>query len=301
MPTGIPQNTTPGNTGSAADLTCNQTQLITLAHKVIGVVEESGMIDAEQLADGKLLLGLIIRETDGSGKWRWTIPGASHLTLVGGVYRYDVDNGLPANISDLLTVFYRDANAYDLELKIWKAETYEGITNKLAVETPQGVYLTENRDLGARVLYLCPMTAGVTAGSVVTGQDGAFYKCIAPHLSSSANRPVTGANAEMVWAVTLDASAGDWVSGQNYVNSEQLRLLFRRPIFDFDAPSDVPDFPLPWPRVILYKLAFDLGDIYSIPIPERQHMIQKSKGAFDDIFPTTKAKSSKPHHKVKFY
>lgn len=92
-----------------------------------------------------------------------------------------------------------------------------------------------------------------------------------------------------------------WASGANYAAPQQIRLLYRRPIFDFDTASDTPDFPIQCPRMLLYKLAFDLGDIYGIPIEERNLMIGKSKGAYDDIFPSFKAKSTDIHHKTKYY
>lgn len=287
-------------TGSTSDFTLTRDQLIQLSHKIIGVLEPGQVLDGDQLQDGIDLLNLIVRETDAAGKWRWTMGEASLLTLAKNVHRYDSNNGLPTNIAELDTVFYRDANGKDWPLNIYKAETYEAIPNKLEANPPKGVYLTETIALASRVLFVWPMLSAVKTGSVVTGTDSNAYTCIYPHEAAAENRPITGANYKMMWK-SGGSGAVAWVSGTDYINTEQLRLVYRRPIFDFDTASDTPDFPIQWPRLLVYKLAFDLGDLYTIPLEERKTMIQKAKGSFDDVFPSTKAKSTTKHSKAKYF
>lgn len=285
--------------GSTFDQTVTRDRLIEMAHQVIGVLEPGQSLDSEQLQDGKDLLGLIVRETDAAGKWLWTIDAASHLTLASKTHRYDSANGLPVNITELLTVFYRDGNGRDRPLKIVKSEQYESVAEKMAIDLPACVYLTEHRDLASRVLFVYPMLSTVITGSVVNGTDALVYKCIYPHTAALVNKPVTGANHKMAWALG-GSGPTTWTEGTSYVNTEQLRFTYRRPLFDFDTAADTPDFPLEWPRTILYKLAFDLGDIYSISLEERNMMVQKAKGAFSDIYQNVKAKSNSIHNKVRY-
>lgn len=287
-------------TGQTADLTVTRDRLIELAHEVIGILEPGQALDAEQQQDGVDFLGMLVRETDASGKWLWTVGDASHLTLAAGVYRYDANNGLPTTISELATLKFRDSNGVDQDIGIIQSNQYEAIANKLETGTPLVAYLTDDRDLAARALLLCPMVESVVAGSQVVGDDGNSYKCIMPHTATILNRPLTGANWPMVWALG-GTSTTAWVTGSHYVAGESLRMTFRRPLFDFTTADDVPDFPLAWPRVLLYKLAFDLGDVYGIPIDERNQMVAKAKGAFDDIFPSTKSKSKVIHNKVSYF
>jgi hypothetical protein len=95
------------------------------------------------------------------------------------------------------------------------------------------------------------------------------------------------------------------VSGTAYTAPDQLRITYRRPIYDFTQSSDTPDFPMQWPRLILFRLADDLGDLYGIPMEERNRMIQKAKASFTDIFAGggagAKVKSGKPHNKVRYF
>lgn len=288
------------STGTTTDYTVTRDKMVEIAHKIIGVLEPGQTLDGDQLQDGIDLLSLIVRETDQAGNWRWTIGAASHLTLAAKTYRYDKNNGLPTNMAELLGAFYRDANGHDRELKILKAETYESISDKLTVGEPKAVYLTEDIDLTNRVLHVWPMIDAVTTGSVVTGTDSIAYKCIYPHKSTAVNRPITGANYKMMWTAG-GSGAVAWAADTDYANTELLRLLFRRPIYDFDTASDTPDFPMQWPRTLVYKLAFDLGDIYMIPIEERNLMIGKAKGGYDDIFPSLKAKSTTKHNKARYF
>lgn len=288
------------STGTTANFTVSRNKLIEMAHRVIGVLEPGQVLDAEMLRDGIDLLGVIVRETDAAGKWLWTMEAAAHLPLQAGVCRYTTAQGLPANIAELYAVQYRDASGADAPVKILRSEQYEAIHDKLQVGAPLAIFLTESAALANRVLYVWPMLSAVTAESVVTGTDSQAYRCIVPHTASSANQPVTGANWPMVWAQG-GSGAVAWQSGAAYVCGQQLRLSYRRPIYDFDAADHEPDFPLEWPRTLLYKLAFDLGDIWGIPLEERRMMLDKARGGFDDIFPNQRAKGRAIHHKVDYF
>ena len=285
--------------GTTSNFTITRDKLIEMAHKMIGVLEPGQGLDSEQLQDGIQTLSMIVRETDVSGKWLWTIDASSPLTLAAATHRYTTTNGLPSTMTDLVTIQYRNSAGLDGPVKIVKAEQYEAITEKMRTGVPEFAYLTEHRDLASRVLLLYPMLATVATGSVVTGTDALVYKCIYPHVAAAVTRPITGANYPMAWALG-GSSPSTWASATSYVSTEQVRLTFRRPLFDFDTAADTPDFPLEWPRTIVYKLAFDLGDIYGIPLEERRHMIQKAKGAFDDVFMAVKAKSKDIHNKVSY-
>lgn len=288
-------------TGTTADYTCTRDKLIEMALKVIGVLEPGQAVGGEDLLDCEEILSMVVRETDQSGRWRWTVEEATHLTLAANTCVYDSSNGLATNIAELLTVCFRDSTGKDSEpLSILKAESYETISDKNYVGTPRAVYLTEEIALASRRLYLWPMLSSVADQSVVIGTDAASYKCIYKHTGATVNKPVTGANWRMMWEAG-GSGAVAWAADTEYTNTEQLRMVYRRPLYDFDTASDTPDFPIQWPRLLMYKLAFDLGDLYGIPVEERNHMIAKAKGSFDDIFPSVKAKQNTRHNKVRYF
>lgn len=288
------------NTGTTADFKLTRTRLIEIAHEVIRVKQEGEQLDGEQMRLGRDMLGMIVRETDESGKWRWTIGASVSLALQANVGVYVAANGLPKNIVELVSASYRNAEGSDCELTILQAEGYERIPDKTDIGDPKAVYLDDHEDPALKTLRVYPMRTTVTAQSMVVGSDTAVYKCVTQHRSSIANQPSLGGNWSMYWEKG-GASVTNWQAGQSYTAPEQIRLLYRRPIADFDEHGQVPDFPLSWPRVILYKLAFDLGDAYGIPLAERNQMIEKAKGAYSDIFPNMRARSTDIHNKVVFF
>jgi hypothetical protein len=290
-----------GTVASTADFTLTRDQLITAAFETAKIKAEDEALSPEQLNIGIIRLGLIVREVDQSGKWVWTIQEAKHLSLAAGVAVYDANNGLPQNISELVSVVYRSANGCDSPpLKILAAESYEDIRNKLETGEPQAVYLTNDINLAQRRLYAWPHLETITAQSKVTGTDTYIYKCIAPHTSSETNKPILGANWRMVWELS-SGSTSVWASGSAYTAAESLRMVIKRPIFDFDQAGNTPDFPIQFPRLLMYRLASDLGDVYGIPQEQKDTIMGKIKGSFSDIFASTRPKTNNIHNKATFF
>lgn len=287
-------------TSTTADFRVNRTRLIEMAHEVLGVREEGRPLTGQEIQQGRDFLGMILRETDESGKWRWTIGTSVSLPLQSKVAVYKVTNGLPTNMAELVSASYRNAEGHDVELTLLQAEGYERIAEKAAYGEPQAVYLDSHVDLGSRTLRVWPHLKTVTAQSVIVGSDNNPYQCVMPHTAEASNQPISGSNWSMYWEQG-GASVTAWASGTAYTTAEQIRLLYRRPIADLDESGHYPDFPLAWPRVILYKLAFDLGECYGLPIPKVNQMIEKAKGAYSDIFPNMRAHSTDLHNKVRFF
>jgi len=286
--------------GTTADFTITRDQLITLGYQIIGVLPPGETLPGDLLDVGKQVLGLVVRETDSAGRWRWTIDVATSLTLVANTFRYTSSNGLPTNIAELVKVTYRDSQANDVPVDILKAEQYEGLTRKIATGDPECVYLTDNIVLASREMYVNPMLSVVNTQSVVTGTDAVVYKCIQSHTAATVNKPITGANYKLYWEAG-GSGPTTWTEDEAYVAPQQLRLLYRRPIFDFDSASNTPDFPIQWPRLLLYKFCYDLADHWGIPESECQKYITKAQGAASDLFVSNKAKSGSLHNKASYF
>lgn len=290
-----------GTVGSTADFTLTRDQLIEEAFKSAGLWAEGEGLTPEQLNVGIVKLSLIVREVDHSGNWVWTVQQPSHLALEAGVGVYDVQNGLPNNISEIVSAVYRAKDGRDSSpLKILKSDGYEAIQDKLGHGEPHAVYLTTDTRLEQRRLYVSPYLSSVTAQSQVEGTDGNIYKCIYPHTASATNKPVDGANWRMVWELSAGATT-TWALGTAYTAAEAIRLVIKRPIFDFASASTTPDFPISWPRLLVTRLAIDVGQVYRIPQGQMEMLAAMLKGSFTDIFPSTRPKSNDIHNKVQFF
>ena len=54
--------------------------------------------------------------------------------------------------------------------------------------------------------------------------------------------------------------------------------------------------------MLVYKLAFDLSDLYGLAMPEREYLIAKAKGAYADVFDKSmKPTSTNYHNKASFF
>lgn len=290
-----------GTVASTADFTLTRDQLIQAAFETAGLAPEGEGITPEQLRVGEVRLNLIVREVDQSGNWVWTVQQPTHLALAAGVAVYDANNGLAQNISEIVSAVYRGKDGRDsAPLKILKAEGYEELPDKLDTGEPEAVYLTNDINLALRRLYVWPHLASITAQSRVLGTDGNIYKCIYPHTAASTTQPITGANWRMVWEAG-SGSTTTWASGTAYTSTESLRLVIKRPVYDFDSASNTPDFPMQWPRLLMLRLAQDVGQVYRIPQADKDTIAAMIKGSFTDIFPSTRPKTTNIHNKVKYF
>lgn len=287
--------------GKTADATFTRDALITKAFQKIKILREGGTLNAEKLQSGIDALNLIVREMDGIDPNLWTELAPIHVTLQADVGVYDAASGLPPNIKDLESVVYRDAQGRDsAPLKILTAETYEKIENKLMPGVPQAVHLTPEIAVEQRRLYVWPVPSTITTQSKVLGTDNNSYKCIYPHTSALVTRPTTGANWKMVWELS-SAAASAWSADTAYTTAESLRLVIRRPIFDFDFAENTPDIPPMLFRHLLYRLCDDLADDYPAEAQDREVYIGKAKGSLTDVFSNLRKKTNDIHNKTKFY
>lgn len=281
-----------------ANLTRNG--LVEAAYRAIGVLPPGQTMSGELLNEGIEALNLIVRELDATGKWLWGISAPSSITLVANTFVYTSANGLPTNILEVVSAYYRDSSAEDYPLEVLTAEGYDRVTNKTDTGEPTAVYLTDHRDVGSQTLYIVPTLASVNTQSVVTGTDAVVYKCIRSHTADSTNKPITGANYLLYWAAG-GSGPSTWATDEAYVAPQQVLLRFKRPLFDFDTASDNPDFPTQYTRMLKNLLAADLSDGQGIPLEERAFLIKKAKASYDNIFRSIRPTTTDTGKKAKYY
>jgi hypothetical protein len=132
------------------------------------------------------------------------------------------------------------------------------------------------------------------------GTDNNNYRCIYPHTSAAGTMPISGANWRMVWEAG-GVGLSTWAVGTAYTPVEAIRLVVRRPIFDFDAADNTPDIPPQLQRALLFRLCDDLADAYATPGEDRQRMAAKYKGAYTDVFGSLKKKTNNLHNHTEYF
>lgn len=286
--------------GTTSDATMTRNAIVEAAYKKIGVLADGETLSGGLLTDGITGLNNIVRELDVSGKWLWAIAAnPSSLTLAASQWAYtSSDSTFPTTMLELVAAHYRDSQAQDWPLQIYTTEQYQNIVNKLDIGDPKAVYLTENITVASKTLFVWPTLASVSSQSSVTGTDSASWKCIRSHTSDSTNRPITGASYLQYWE--SGGSAATWVTATSYTAPQQIKLRFKRKLFDFDTTSDTPDFPQQWNRLLIYKLAHDLADESSLNLQERAFLDAKAERAYEKIFRTIRPNTTNYRNKASY-
>lgn len=283
------------------DSTVTRDNIIQMAHEDIGAVAEGETLTSDQLAGGIRRLNMIVREEDLIGKYLWTIAATpSTLTLVANTFVYTSANGLPTTILELIKATYRDATGSDVSLKLLTTEQYEDIGNKYETGDPQSVFLSENKTVASKTLIVWPTLSTVNTQSVVTGTDAAAWKCIRSHTADSTTRPITGANYLLYWEAG-GSGPSVWATGTEYTAPQHLRLWFKRPLYDFDAASDNPDYPQGWAPYLMYRLADALAPSYRLSLEERAMIKSNIRSAYGRIFPSLVPKTTEIHNKTVYF
>jgi hypothetical protein len=256
-------------------------------------------LSAEQLSDGIGVLNSVIRELDMKDANLWAVSAdPSYLTLVANTARYvtgSTATTIPTNLMELVSASFRDANGEDWPLAIVRTQDYEMIRNKLEQGDPNTLYLQPHATLASKVLFVHPVRATVNTQSVVTGTDAATYRCIHSHTADSTNRPVTGANYKLYWEAGGSGPSA-WATGTQYAAPQQIRFKYKRPLFDFDLSTDNADLPQAFARFLIYAVAYDLADDYTLGLDERKFIEAKRTQAYNTIFPKTQVPQTNNHY-----
>ncbi len=286
-------------TGTTADFTLSRNEIISRATQKVGGLEQGGVLDAAQLADGISTLNSIIREMDMKDANIWAVAAdPTYLTLVANTARYVTGSGatnIPTNMLELVMASFRDSAGEDWPLSIVGTSDYELIRNKLDQGDPETVYLQPHATLSSKVLFVHPVRGTVDTQSVVTGTDAVVYRCIRSHTADSTNKPVTGANYKLFWEAG-GSGPSTWATGTQYTAPQQLRFKYKRPLFDFDLSTDNADLPQAFARFLVYAVAYDLADDYTLGIEERKFLEAKRTQAYNTVFPKAQVQTTNNHY-----
>lgn len=278
---------------STFSLTRNE--IIEEAYRDLNVLADGENLPTSLLSIGIKKLNKIVREHDVMAKHLWAISATPNtVPLVANQFLYTTDDGLSDQILYLIAASYRDAAADDHELTILTTEQYESLPNKMETGDPTWAYLTEDKALNAKQLYLSPMLSSVNTQSVVTGDDSQPYRCIQSHTADSTNQPTTGANYLLYWELT-DSGSGTWTEGTSYTAPQLVRLWYKRPLYDFNIASDNPDYPTAWTRYLGLRLCQDLAPGHNVPMERIVYFRTEAKLAYESIFRTEQPRTTKLH------
>ncbi len=258
--------------GTSADFNLTRDEIVTLAYDKIGNPSPT----PDQRTKGNQAANLVIRELDVDIELLWTITDTpSTITLQANIAQYTSSEGLPTDIKYLHSVLFRNQDMTDTPLNIRTSWGYDReIPDKLVQgSTVDECYLTDERVLSARKLFISPVLSSVNTQSEVVGTDALNYSCIRNHVADADKKPITGSDYLLYWEQT-GSSGSAWASGTSYTAPQLLLIRYRKPLFDFDTGSDNPDTPLGWLRALVYQVAYDLSFNVGGFDPEKQKLLK---------------------------
>ena len=288
---------------ATSDFILTRNDCLDQAFRKIHVIRPGGSLALEQIEQGAAALNMILREEElhGTGleKQLWAMS-ESYLILAADRFIYGATDGLPKDMIELTQVFYRNTSGDDSPVAIFSLEQHGAITDKNEKGDTREVQLKRNRDLSQQTLHIWPAPDSVGTTSEVIGSDGRSYRCVMGNTSTVADAPISGPDYLLYW-VSGGAASTAWASGSSYTNGELLRLLYKRPLYDFDLPTDNPDMPAGWGRYLVYRLACDLAPEYNIQLDERTWLERQWRAAREEVFPATRSNTTDIHNKTMFY
>ncbi len=291
------------STGTTADFGMKRNEVILSALRKITKLNENEQVSMLQLDSAVKALNMIIRQEDQRGveqsKNLWALSEAALYLRVGG-HIYGVDQGLKSNIRDLVSVVYRDRNGSDCPVELVDARRWGRNPDKKDSGQAETVYFKRDRELASQQFYIdrAPVSLGTT--SVVMGTDSNSYDCILTHTSTSESQPVTGADWPLYWQRGTSVPAV-WADATAYTNGELLFYTYKRPLFDFDLPTDNPDMPSGWEQYLIYRLAVDLALEYNVD-PQKMGMLRGAMTeAREILFGSARSGAEDIHHLQEYF
>ena len=290
-------------TGSTADCNITRNGVIDAALRKVRAVNPSDQPTLEQTYQTAKALNQILREEDLAGTGQsanlWALSRAA-LYLVVGSQIYGTDQGLKNNILDILSMHFRNTSGEDVFVELITAAKFADIVDKDETGDPKVAYLNKTRLLADQQLWVDPVPSGLGTTSGVLGTDTLSYQCTQTHTSVAENRPISGVSWPLYWQVG-GSSTTAWVTATDYTNAELLWYTYKRPLYDFDAATDNPDMPAGWGRFLIYRLAHDISSDYGLPLEERAWLRSIYKEAYENLFPSKRAVTTKETRKVQWY
>ena len=284
-------------TGTTNDFNYTRDDIINAALRKCGALAVEDVADAARLQEGIKHLNGVIKALDLRNPNIWKISTDPLVTfLAANTWRYS----LSTSILEVAKAYFRDATGVDYPLTVIDATDYARIPDKYETGDPECVYITTRRDLAtAAEMKVWPTPSSVTTTSVITGTDSSVYSCVKAHTAATANRPITGGNYKEYWSLQ-GSGPSVWAADTAYTSGEQIRIVAKTPLMDFDLATDNADLPAGFGLYLIYRLANDWADDFGLPLDERERLTRQMNKAYDEVFPYHLGNSDNYHNRTQY-
>lgn len=285
-------------TGTTNDFNYSRNDIINGALRKLGVLAREDVADAATLQQGIKALNGIIRALDLRNPNIWKLSINPYVVeLTANQWQYTVSG----NFIEIVSASFRDTSGVDTPLEVIDAREYAAIPDKYETGTPEVLFMPARQDITTtNQLLIWPTPASVTTSSKVTGTDATVYTAIKAHTSSSTTRPVSGANYKPYWTA-IGGSGSTWTDATAMTAGEQIHIIAKTPLTDFDLATDNADLPAGFGLYLIYRLANDWSDDYGLPMEDRERLKRQMNDAYLEVFPYHIGQADNYHNRTRYY
>lgn len=287
--------------GTTADFVLKRWEIIESAYRKCRALKPGRQLSHEQLVFGTRDLNLIIRQESHIEQRRKHLYALStdYIIMIADQHIYD-NTDIPSDIERIEHAWYRTNGGDDTPIKILDKKTYDAIPNKDERGEPTAIYFERDITLANRKIRIYPALDSITTASEVAGSASGSYVCVMKHTSATLNRPTSGDGWELYWK-SFGTSVTAWAAATAYVQTEVIGFTYRRPLADFDLPTDNPDMPLGWDLYLIYKLASHLAIDVGLSSREIDDLKSFAHEAETELFPSTGSATEEVHNKGTYF
>lgn len=282
----------------------NRDQIINMAMSYIGVRTFGRALTAEEVNEAADILNAMVKSWKNRGDYLWKTTEGT-LFLVDGQASYVID-GSTANATEEYSESILSADALSGATSITVADT-----DGFVIGYNIGVVQDNNTIHWTTITNIVGLT--ITLNSALTNdaaEENIVYvyqtKINRPELINSARcRDVQSQNDIPMTALSRDSyfnipvkditnRPNQWyynkqlTYGQIYLwpvpnaVNNLIKFTYQKMFYDFDTPTNTPDFPVEWIRALALNLAVDLARIYGKPMEMREQLKRDADEALLD-------------------
>ena len=294
-------------TSASVDFSLTRDNIIKMAYQKIGIVGEGGTPTSDQYTEGALMLNAITKSWNASlGMPLWALELGYILPIHDTNLITLGPSGGHATLSYTSTTLTADSAATDTTLTV-SSITGISASDQIGIELDNGNidWTTVNgAPSGTTVTITTGVTTPASSGNRVYAYTtkitrplrilGAYTRDVASNndvqmevITSNAYHGLSSKTTEsyplqLHYEPTIDR--GNCYIWPRFSNGDRVIVIhFHRPIEDFDASGDTPDFPQEWYLPLVYELACTVAPNYNTTVRERQLLRQEAKMWLDRV------------------
>ena len=270
----------------------NRDQIIKAAARKVGAIESGETIDSDTNADFAEGLNGMVKHWQGTGIHIWTMSEGI-LFLQADQTRYTLGTGTTDNVTDSYLQFELSVAAASGATTLTVASTAGMLPGQvIGVQVDDGSFFWTTI-LGGGTTTTVVLVAGIddsaSEGAVIITYTSTIVRPLKIvsarrfNYTSEIETPIDIEDRESYFDLPLKSGAGtpnllfyDRRGGANATGylyfwqpetspADAIKFTWARPIQDFNAAGDDPDFPQEWTQCLIFNLALVMAPEYDVP------------------------------------